>query len=175
MEKVKFTGFHATSQDNANKINKEAFIINKKRNNEWLGHGIYMFLYKIDADSWAKRTYYCKDNPAIIKCFAEVEEDRYLDLDNPEEKNTYERYYDKVLMLMLENGKSIEFKNKYEAMCWGFNIYKKDKKIDLIKYTFKNKRTKNIMKYGNTKYGYEYNEVQMCASRNDVIVKKEIC
>ena len=158
-----------------NKIDEEGFRINKKRNNEWLGHGIYMFLYKIDAYSWAKGTYYCKDNPEIIKCFVEVKEDKYLDLDNPEEKNIYEGYYEKVLMLMLESGKSIEFKNRHQAMCLGLNIYKKDKEIDLIKYTFKNKRTKNIMEYGNTKYGYEYNEVQMCASRNEVIVKKEIC
>mgnify|MGYP000885822097 FL=1 len=175
MEKRRFIGFHATSKDNVNKINEEGFIINKRRNNEWLGYGIYMFLYKVDADSWARGTYYCKNNPVIIKCHVEVEEDKYLDLDNPEEKNVYESYYNEILSLMTKNGKSITFKNKYEAMCWGLNIYKKDKEIDLIKYTFKNKRTKNIMGYGNTEYGYEYNEVQMCASRNEVIVKKEIC
>lgn len=137
-----------------NKINKEGFIINKKRNNEWLAYGIYMFLYKIDADSWTKGTYYCKNNPAIIKYFVEVEEYKYLDLDNPKEKSIYESYYDNILLFMLKNDKSIEFKDKYEAMYWGLNIYKKDKEIDLIKYTFKNKRTKNIIKYGNTKYGY---------------------
>lgn len=148
MEKRRFIGFHATSKDNVNKINEEGFIINKRRNNEWLGYGIYMFLYKVDADSWARGTYYCKNNPVIIKCHVEVEEDKYLDLDNPEEKNVYESYYNEILSLMTKNGKSI---------------------------TFKNKRTKNIMGYGNTEYGYEYNEVQMCASRNEVIVKKEIC
>ncbi len=175
MEKIKFVGFHATSQANVNNIITGEFIINKERNNDWLGHGIYMFLYKIDAESWANETYYCKNNPAIIKCFVEVEDDKYLDLDNPEEKNMYESYYDEVLKLLLENGKSIVFKNNYEAMCWGLNIYKKDKKIDLIKYTFTNNRTRNAMKYGNVKYGYKYNEIQMCASRNEIIFKKEIC
>lgn len=175
MEKLKIIGFHATSKDNFNKINREGFTINKKRNNEWLGHGIYMFLYKADADSWAKGTYYCRKNPAIVKCFVEVTEDKYLDLDNPEEKNNYECYYTEVLKALSENGKSIVFKDKHEAMCWGLNIYKMDKKIDLIKYTFANNRTKNVMRYGINKYGYKYNEVQMCASRKEIIVKKEIC
>ncbi len=52
---------------------------------------------------------------------------------------------------------------------------KRIKKIDLIKYTFTNNRTRNAMKYGNVKYGYKYNEIQMCASRNEIIFKKEIC
>lgn len=175
MEKLKFIGFHATSKDNIDKINKDGFIVNKKRNNEWLGYGIYVFLYKADADSWARGTYYCKNNPVIIKCSLEVQEDKYIDLDNPEEKNAYEIYYKEVLNFMLENGKSMKFKSRHEAMCWGLNIYKKKNQIDLIKYTFKNERTKNIMEYGNTKYGYEYNEVQLCVSRNEVIVEKEIC
>ena len=84
MEKLKFIGFHATSKDNIDKINKDGFIVNKKRNNEWLGYGIYVFLYKADADSWARGTYYCKNNPVIIKCSLEVQEDKYLDLDKPE-------------------------------------------------------------------------------------------
>lgn len=158
-----------------NKINEEGFIINKKRNNEWLGYGIYMFLYKIDAITWGKGTYYCKDDPAIIKCVLEVEKDKYLDLDNPEEKNNYEEYFREILILLSENGKTLEFKDKYEAMCWGLNIYKKDKQVDLIQYTFRNKRTKNFMKYGNMELGYDYNEVQMCATANYVIIKKEIC
>ena len=132
MEKLKFIGFHATSKDNIDKINKDGFIVNKKRNNEWLGYGIYVFLYKADADSWARGTYYCKNNPVIIKCSLEVQEDKYLDLDNPEEKNAYEIYYKEVLNFMLENGKSMKFKSRHEAMCWGLNIYKKKNQIDLI-------------------------------------------
>lgn len=175
MGKFKFTGFHATSKDHVNNIIIDGFIINRKRNNDWLGYGIYLFMYKIDADSWAKGTYYCKDNPAIIKCFAEVEKDKYLDLDNPEEMDNYHRYYNETLEVLSRNGKSIVFKDKYEAMCWGLNLYKKDKGIDAIKYTFVNNRTKNMMKYGNNKYGYKYNEIQICISRNDVILKKELC
>ncbi len=175
MKKLEFIGFHATSRNSANKINEDGFIINKTRDNEWLGHGIYFFIYKVDAQSWAKRTYYCKPNPVILKCLIEVEKDKYLDLDNPEEKYGYDSYYNEVLQILSKNGKSIVFKNRHQAMCWGLNLYKKDKKIDLIKYTFANNRTRNIMKYGNNKYGYKYNEVQMCVSRDDVIIKKELC
>ena len=175
MEKLKFIGYHATSQDNVHSILNERFIINRVRTNEWLGHGIYMFTYKIDADTWANNTYYCKNNPAVIKCFVEVEEEKYLDLDNPTEKNIYESYFDGILKELLNSDKSVIFRNEYEAMCWGLNIYKKDKNFDLIKYTFANNRTRNAMKYGNINYGYSYNEIQMCASKNQVIIKKEIC
>lgn len=174
MKKLEFTGFHATSLDNWNKINKDGFLINKKRKNEWLGHGIYLFTYKIDAQSWAKGTYYCSPNPVVLKCMIEVEEDKYLDLDNPEEMHKYDKYYNEILQLLSKEGKSVVFKNKYEGMCFGLNIYKKDKNIDLIKHTFPNNRTKNVMKYENNIYGYKYNEVQMCASRNEVIVKKNL-
>ena len=175
MDKFEFIGFHATSQKHANRIIKEEFIINKNRNNDWLGHGIYLFMYRADADSWAKGTYYCQPNPSVIKCFVKVEKNKYLDLDDPEALNNYDRYYNEILKLLSEKGKIISFKNKYEAMCWGLNIYKKDNNIDVVKYTFINSRTKNVMKYVNNKSGYKYNEVQICISRNDVIVKKELC
>ncbi len=175
MKKLEFTGFHATSKESVNNIITEGFIINRKRNNDWLGHGIYLFMYKIDADSWAEGTYYCKNNPVVIKCLVKVKKDKYLDLDNPEDKHDYDSYYNVALQILSSNGKSIVFKNKYEAMCWGLNLYKKDKEIDLIKYTFPNNRTKNIMKYGNNKYGYKYNEVQICVSKDELIVKKELC
>lgn len=175
MEKLKLTGFHATSKENVNNIVTDTFIINRKRNNDWLGHGIYLFMYKVDADSWAKGTYYCRDNPAIIKCFIEVERDKYLDLDNPEEMHNYDSYYNEVLQLLTKEGKSVVFKTRHEAMCWGLNLYKVDKNIDAVKYTFINNRTKNTMKYGNNKYGYKYNEVQICITRNEIIVEKELC
>lgn len=175
MNKLNFIGFHATLKDNVNSIIKDGFIINKHRNNEWLGYGIYLFLYKADAESWAKGTHYCKDNPAIIKCQTEVEQHRYLDLDDPENMNKYNQYYKRTLSLLSENKKSIIFKNKHEAMCWGLNIYKTDNNIDLIKYTFENNRTRNKMKYEYNKNGYNYNEVQLCISRNEIILKKEVC
>lgn len=159
-----------------NKILTEGFKVNKQRNNEWLGHGIYLFKYKVDAESWAARTYYCKPNPEVIKCFVEVEEEEYLDLDDPEKLNDYDRYYKQALEFLSKNGKSLIFKDKYEAMCWGLNMYKYDNNIEAIKYTFKNNRTKNIMKYGNNKNGYKYNEVQICISKNETIINKEsIC
>lgn len=158
-----------------NSIIKDGFIINRKRNDEWLGHGIYLFMYKTDAQSWGNGTYYCKENPAIIKCHVKLDETKYLDLDDPEIMNIYMSYYKDTLKLLSENNKSITFENKHQAMCWGLNIYKKDKKIDLIKYTFKNNRTKNRMKYEYIENGYNYNEVQMCISENNIIIKKEIC
>lgn len=175
MKSLEFTGFHATSQKNVNSIVKDGFEINRKKCNEWLGHGIYLFKYKIDADTWANGTYYCRPNPSVIKCSVEVDEDRYLDLDDPEKLNDYDIYYKKLLKLLSEENQVIRFKNRYEAMCWGLNFYKKENNIDVVKYTFTNNRTGKIMKYKNNKFGYKYNEVQICIGRNDIIVKKELC
>lgn len=175
MKRLEIKGFHATLKENTNSIITEGFNINKERCNDWLGHGIYLFQYKIDADTWANGTHYCKSSPSIIECFVEVEDDKYLDLDNPENLNNYDSYYNDLLNSLSEGGKSLTFKDKHEARCWGLNIYKKENNIDVIKYTFTNNRTKNAMKYENTKFGYKYNEVQICVSRNDIIVDKKLC
>ena len=121
MSKLKFKGFHATSQHNADKIIKDKFIINKNRKNEWLGYGIYLFRYFIDAKSWATKTYYCKKDPSIIECELEVEENNFLDLDNPEEMNEFQKYFNESL-----------------------NIFS------------------------------NYNEIQLCVSKNENIIKKEV-
>jgi len=114
--KLNLKGFHATSEYNANKIIKEKFIVNTKRNNEWLGHGIYFFKYKVDAQSWGEQTYYCKPIPAIIECELEVEEDRFLDLDNPEKKNCFETYFEEVLSELTLNNISLDFKDRNQAI-----------------------------------------------------------
>ena len=168
-------GFHATSRESANKIIIDEFIINKKRNNDWLGYGIYLFEHKLDAESWAKGTHYCGNDPSIIKCYVEIEEDKFLNLDDPEKMNIYLEYYQEALKLLSKNNLSLVFKNKNEAMCWGLNIYKEDKSIDAIKYTFKNNRTKNVMKYKYIGMSYNYNEVQICVTSNKSIIHKELC
>lgn len=175
MGRLELEGFHATNNKNVDSIINEEFKIDKTRNDHWLGFGIYLFKYKIDATSWANGTYYCKDNPAIIKVNVEVEKNQYLDFDDTEEKNEFYRYFKEVLKKLSKHGRIITFKNEYQAMCFGLNIYKKDKNIDLIKHTFVNDRTRRQAKFLEFKYGYGYNEVQICITRNEVITKKELC
>ncbi|MBU5294772.1 hypothetical protein KQH90_12225 [Anaerosalibacter bizertensis] len=174
MTKLNFIGFHATSKESANKIINDRFIINKKRNNDWLGHGIYLFEHEVDAESWAKGTYYCRNNPAIIKCCIEVEKDKFLNLDDPQKMNVYIEYFQEALELLSENNISLEFKDEKQAMCWGLNLYKEDKLMDVIKYTFPNTRTKNVMKYNYDNMSYNYNEVQICVTSNKSIMNKEL-
>lgn len=174
MTKLYLKGFHSTSEHSANNIIEDIFKINTKRKNEWLGYGIYFFKYKSDAQSWGKNTYYCNPNPVIIECEFEIEEDKFLDLDDPEKKNTYEEYFNEILSVLTTNNKSLVFRDKEEAMCFGLNLYKKEYSIDAIQYTFKNSRTKKAMGYKSNEMSYTYNEVQFCITRNDCIINKKI-
>lgn len=167
-------GFHATSKINADNIIEDGFIINKERKNDWLGHGIYLFQYKADARTWAENTYYTKTDPSIIKCCFEIEKEKYLDLDNPERLGEYYKYYEDLLDCLSKENQELNFKNSKEAMCWGLNIYKEDKKIDAIKFTFENTRTAKAKGYTQAIKGYTYKEIQICISKNDLILDKEI-
>lgn len=173
--KKTFEGFHATSQTSVYDILNYGFNINFSRSNDWLGHGLYLFKNKADAQSWGKSAHYCKPNPQIIRCEIEVKKERYLNLDDPKSMNKYLEFFDDLLKHLSDNAKTIEFESREQAMCYGLNIYKHAHSIDLIKYTFRNPRTKRILKYKESALGYDYNEVQICASRNEVITSKILC
>lgn len=175
MKKIKLIGYHATSVDNSNRIITDGFIINKNRKNDWLGHGIYLFEHKSDARSWATGTHYCKIDPSIIECGVEVEANRFLNLDDPEKMNIYIKYFKRILKILSSENMYMEFKDDKESMCWGLNIYKEDKLIDVVKYTFLNNRTRNRLGYKFDGMSYNYNEVQICVTENKSITYKELC
>lgn len=174
MAKLEIIGFHATSQKNVHNILRNGFKINNKRNNEWLGYGIYLFEHHIDALTWGEKTHYCQPKPQVIRCYIKVEENKYLNLDDSQQLSQYNKYYEKTLKKVSQVGKEIIFKNRNEAMCWGLNLYKKEYEIDAIKYTFQNNRTKNIKNYASNKFSYSYNETQICITNNEVIEKMEL-
>lgn len=166
-----YTGFHATDESSAQNIISDGFDIKKtkKRDNHWLGTGIYFFPHYADAQSWAKETPYIAKSPAILKCGISVLDDKVLDLDNPFFMNMFQEYFDEILDVLTKAGKSLTFKTDKHAMHYGLDIYKEDKNIHFIKYTFHHHRTKRVLKYAFNPVTYGYNEVQYCVSDESCI------
>lgn len=170
-----FVAFHGTSLKNANNIVNSHFKVNKKRKNEWLGYGIYFFMYEEDALSWAKKTYYSKYDPCILECILKIDRNDILDLDNPKHNNLFKRFCLEVESELRRFNKSLTFEDKFHKMCYFLNLYKEEYSIRLVKYTFKNRRTKNALGYKDIELGYEYNEKQICLTNekaNELVSKR---
>lgn len=166
---------------------------NTKTKYHWLGNGIYLFQYPKDAESWGKDIRNCKRDPITLLVEAEIEEDKFLDLDNPEDMDKLKTF----IRILLEESyyrdignDEIHFKNELELVSWGLNQFKSAIEIDLVKYTFTNPRTMGSLAYSdftdnffennrNPKGSfhwvrYPYNEVQSCLTDNKNITNKEI-
>lgn len=171
---------------------------NTKNKRHWLGNGIYLFKYPKDAESWGKDIKNCKEDPITLIVEAEMEEQKILDLDNPEDMDKLKAFTEMLLQELY--GKDIDnselhFENELGLISWGLNQYKTVIETDIVKYTFTNIRTMRSLgyndftynffgkyKYRNTKkqwnkdnrITYVYNEVQYCLSNNENITNKEI-
>ncbi len=197
---IKIKGYHATNRKNYNNIMENGFHISKNKNYKyhWLGDGLYLFQYPKDAESWGKDINNCKEDPIILLVEAEIEEDKFLDLDNPEDMNKLKTFTKMLLDKLYGNNidnNELHFQNELELISWGLNQYKSVIKIDLVKYTFTNIRTMRSLDYNNFTYSffgkykyrnvnnkwnkdnnirYQYNEVQYCLSSNKSIISKKL-
>lgn len=168
-------GYHATKKESAASILEKGFVL-KRRENHWLGQGIYFFENKVDAETWAKGTYYIKGDSCIIKCMIEARESEYLNLDSPENVEALTEYTENVKAVLSKKGISHVFDNEHVHLCWALDLFKADKGIKVIKRTFENQRTRKINGYKyNKSLGLKYYEVQICTTGNDSIVDKKIC
>lgn len=166
---------------------------NTKTKYHWLGDGIYLFQYPKDAESWGKDIRNCKEDPITLLVEAKVEEDKFLDLDNPEDMDRLKTF----IQILFEElygrdtgNDELNFKNEMELVSWGLNQFKSVIETGLVKYTFTNPRTMGSLGYSNFTdnyfgknrkptgqfhwVGYPYNEVQSCLSDNKNIINKEI-
>ncbi len=80
MDVLLLTGYHGTSAENAKSILKSGKFLLSSGTKEWLGTGIYFYREFEDAYDWAR------GNPGggeVLHIIAEVDRDRYLDIDSP--------------------------------------------------------------------------------------------
>ncbi len=171
---IEIKGYHATTKENANEIIKSEFVPSIKTN-EWLGHGIYFFKYKVDAESWANSNRYKNRDKAIILCDLFTDEIYYLDLDNPEELSKFNEESDKLFNNLL-GVQGLGFKSEKEKICFALNAYKLAHNIEIVTYTYKNLRTQRNMRLagGMLDKDIGYNEVQICVKNESCIKNKEL-
>lgn len=180
-------GFHGTKMSCKDSIIKEEFKIpkKKKKDNHWLGHGIYFFADYELAEWWAetkvkvhRRKYGSEDEPCVIQ--AVIRADNILNLDNPFKMIQFddwchemaEEIVRKGIILNFDMGDGLRYA-KYRERCFWMDQIKEEKKIQVIIYTF----TKDNPSYADSHYhindmGLSYNEKQICVSSNDMIIKK---
>lgn len=180
------TCYHGTVKSKYIKIEKEGFKISKGKKH-WLGDGVYFFKYSKDAESWAEMVSKDNDSPLVIT--AEIKVEEYMDLDNPEELNKLKRFKEttknkiKEAIISGETEESLMFEDEKAGDAFIFNLYKRSKDIDMIKYTFNNNRTRNFYSFNKKDLQCDiramskinYNEVQLCLTNpNDVTKIKEL-
>lgn len=188
----KIIAYHGTKSCFVESILNDNFKIKqpKKKDNHWLGHGVYFFSEYELAHWWAetkvtvhnKKYKYC-DTASVIE--AEIKYKKSIDLDTAIGRNSFFSFWEQYEKEMIRKGIVLDFatgeKNskiiQERKRCFALDCFKKEKKIDIIVYTF----TRQDPVYETSKYnlrvandlGLEYREKQICVSNPANIMKRK--
>lgn len=166
MYKVQTTGYHSTTCENAEKILSEQHFIESRKNNEWLGNGVYFFAYMADADWWRKQKRFDSKSTEILSADLEYTNIQLLDLDDTEQLEKMERIVKKFAKLdgnTYIRAANLSMKKRAYQLCWACNLMKKiAPEIGILMYTF---RRKYMCKCSL----FEANQKQICVSDQSII------
>lgn len=157
-------GFHGTTDENFIEIkNSRKFKINK-RNNHWLGNGVYFFLNdRLKAKWWSEMTVrnmrkhstcnsYVKK--AVICCQIKVKNKKILDLDTKDGKIKLKNFIVELKDIkpqFLE--KNID---EHELLCITIDLMVRYYKYDVVKYNFIDKNDDiNLSRFGIEGHGQQ--------------------
>lgn len=172
--------YHATDTSNVSNILSNGFVY-KANDRHWLGNGFYFFFDRELANRWAIQDikgYGKITSPSCIRCIVEVDEDRVLDLRFLENYNFVKKYFQTFIESFVGR---LDIKNagREKLRCLFFNYLKKKNDIYCVIACF-NERN-NLAEetgYENERIFKEmkipYVETQICVSRNECIVYKEV-
>lgn len=157
-------GFHGTTDKNFIEIkNSRQFKINR-RNNHWLGNGVYFFLNdQRKAEWWSemtvrnmrkRSTHDSHIKKAVISCQIKVKNKKFLDLDTKDGKIKLKNF-----TIELEKIKpQISQKNidEHELLCVTIDLMVRYYDYDVVKYTFVDKKDNiNLKKFGIDGHGQQ--------------------
>lgn len=173
-------GYHGTFVSLANRIIDNGFEW-KRRNDHWLGQGIYLYDNFYLAKWWCETKIKSKrlsETPAVLEVESK-DNIRMLNLDTDTDFFATQSY---IAIKKLEaDGVKFEFekdeKGTVKNRCFVLDILKKKFKLDAILYTF----PKNNPSYASSKdskniyndFGISYKETQICLTDNTCIKNKK--
>lgn len=149
---VTITGYHGTSKESANNILKYKIYIDSNSDSEWLGTGVYFFIDDDkdkainNAKKWAinykKFSFY-----SVIETTMLTEEEKIIDLNDPEWQDLYHQYRNARIKEIINRGIRFEVDiNKFECSIINpfaekikATIIIQDRFIKLEEFYYKNK------------------------------------
>ena len=132
-------GYHGTLLKNAQQIVESQTFKSSKKQNEWLGEGVYFFAYYDHAKWWISHARFQGRETGIIKAKLVYTDSQVLDLDDPYDFEQYRKFCYAFLNRVKKAGKSLFPKNAsdVEKRCVFLNLFKKhNPTIGMIIYTF---------------------------------------
>ncbi len=177
MAKIKFKAYHGTDASVVNDILKNGFIY-KPNDEHWLGDGIYFFLDENLAEWWTtnptKKSGMHIQDPAIIECTIEIEEEHLLDLRNLKNYTNYVDLYNSFFREWAFRARD-EKVNFNQIRCAFFNYISKVYSVDAIIAPFIVPEQPYMPQYRDTKYADEmrimYTEIQLCINKSQSVIK----
>ena len=159
MDKKIISGYHGTTKAAAKAVCKTQQMFPSKRNNDWLGNGIYFFVNACDAQWWIGHTRYQTEKTAIISATITYIPEHLLDLDIQENVDKLNEVVNTFISLNQECiNANIE---KHQKWCFACNlIHKLDSTVELIARTFQHPNDSSI---------FPINRRQLCVFNSNLI------
>lgn len=177
----KIIGYHGTDSKHVDSILTKGFKASR-RNDHWLGQGIYFYTSLELAKWWIKRKKKGTSNNAVIEVLLDCGKCNVLDLDTI---NGLDFFLEEAHNLLHKNSNigNYQFNNdeEYKNLCFILDLLKAKFDIEIIICTF----LKDSATYtqGNVKtfeknhffvpLGLQYKETQICIRSNNCILEKE--
>ncbi|MEB7719723.1 hypothetical protein [Staphylococcus xylosus] len=148
----KIIGYHGTSYKAASNIVSNRSFNYSTKSNEWLGRGIYFYELQSKANWWAKK----KTNGRVLECEINVDDDKLLNLDIPENENLIMNFADELSKI----GDITFSSDKIIRRCQLLNLFQVENEHKVTIYTFPstNSYKKNELDY----FGLNRTERQIC-------------
>lgn len=154
--------YHGTTAAAAQAIRHEKCFHASVNDNEWLGHGVYFFRYRLHAESWIRKR---RLNPGeVLTVRLEYDDREMLDLDDPAQLNALNRemkHLEEMIGDSIRLG-TLRGDELHKRWCLGCNLYRYlHEEIGIISYTFPQSKIGAAQFRGN--------ERQLCVSRQELI------
>lgn len=185
------TAYHGTKSCFKDAILKKNFRVKEphKKDNHWLGHGVYFFDEYELAYWWAEtkvtvhnQKYGENNSASVIEAY--IVYNKCVDLDTFKGRNIFFLFWQQYEKKLVRKGIVLDFAAgekdsrliQERKRCFALDCFKKEMGIDVLIYTFTRKdpsyeKSKHNLKIASA-FGMEYKEKQICVTAPENIIKR---